>query len=192
MVGAIAAQSIGEPTTQMTLNTFHYAGVSTKNVTLGVPRLKEIINIAKNTKTPSLTVYLMPNKSRDSEAAKSVVCQLEHSTLKKVTTRTEIHYDPDILNTVIKEDDQLVHMYFDFPGEDESIEHISPWVLRIELNREMMIDKKLSMARIADKVDEHFASGLNCIWTDDNSEKLIMRIRIRSDEVNVSVFNWKI
>jgi DNA-directed RNA polymerase II subunit RPB1 len=40
MVGAIAAQSIGEPCTQMTLNTFHYAGVSSKNVTLGVPRLK--------------------------------------------------------------------------------------------------------------------------------------------------------
>ena len=47
MVGTIAAQSIGEPATQMTLNTFHFAGVGSKNVTLGVPRLKEIINIAK-------------------------------------------------------------------------------------------------------------------------------------------------
>jgi DNA-directed RNA polymerase beta' subunit len=47
MVGAISAQSIGQLVTQMTLNTFHYAGVSSKNVTLGVPRLKEIINIAK-------------------------------------------------------------------------------------------------------------------------------------------------
>jgi hypothetical protein len=44
--------------TQMTLNTFHYASVSSKNVTLGVPRLKEIINVGKNIKTPSLTVYL--------------------------------------------------------------------------------------------------------------------------------------
>lgn len=43
---------------QMTLNTFHFAGVSAKNVTLGVPRLTEIINLAKNIKTPSLTVYL--------------------------------------------------------------------------------------------------------------------------------------
>lgn len=40
MVGALAAQSLGEPATQMTLNTFHFAGVSSKNVTLGVPRLK--------------------------------------------------------------------------------------------------------------------------------------------------------
>ncbi|TDL20258.1 beta and beta-prime subunits of DNA dependent RNA-polymerase [Rickenella mellea] len=45
MCGTLASQSIGEPATQMTLNTFHYAGVSSKNVTLGVPRLKEIINV---------------------------------------------------------------------------------------------------------------------------------------------------
>ena len=59
MVGALGAQSLGEPATQMTLNTFHYAAVSAKNVTLGVPRLKEIINISKKPKTPSLTVFLM-------------------------------------------------------------------------------------------------------------------------------------
>jgi DNA-directed RNA polymerase II subunit RPB1 len=56
MAGVLAAQSIGEPATQMTLNTFHYAGVSAKNVTLGVPRLKEIINVAKTVKTPSLSI----------------------------------------------------------------------------------------------------------------------------------------
>jgi len=54
MVGSIGAQSMGEPATQMTLNTFHLAGVGTKNVTLGVPRLKEVINVASTIKTPSL------------------------------------------------------------------------------------------------------------------------------------------
>ena len=54
MVGMIAAQSIGEPTTQMTLNTFHFAGVSAKsNVTRGIPRLKELIHVSKNIKSPS-------------------------------------------------------------------------------------------------------------------------------------------
>src|SRR6202012_741062 len=57
MVGVLAAQSIGEPATQMTLNTFHFTGISAKNVTLGVPRLKEILNVAVNIKTPSMTVY---------------------------------------------------------------------------------------------------------------------------------------
>lgn len=55
----MAAQSIGEPATQMTLNTFHFAGVGSKNVTLGVPRLRELINVAKQVKTPSLTVSLV-------------------------------------------------------------------------------------------------------------------------------------
>lgn len=84
MVGAMAAQSIGEPATQMTLNTFHFAGVSSKNVTLGVPRLKEIINISKKPKAPSLTVFLTGAAARDAEKAKNVLCRLEHTTLRKV------------------------------------------------------------------------------------------------------------
>lgn len=55
-VGAFGAQSIGEPGTQMTLKTFHFAGVASMNVTLGVPRIKEIINAAKNISTPIITV----------------------------------------------------------------------------------------------------------------------------------------
>lgn len=84
MVGALAAQSLGEPATQMTLNTFHFAGVSSKNVTLGVPRLKEIINISKKPKAPSLTVFLVGASARDAEKAKNVLCRLEHTTLRKV------------------------------------------------------------------------------------------------------------
>lgn len=55
-VGAFGAQSIGEPGTQMTLKTFHFAGVASMNVTLGVPRIKEIINAAKNISTPIMRV----------------------------------------------------------------------------------------------------------------------------------------
>jgi DNA-directed RNA polymerase II subunit RPB1 len=78
----------------MTLNTFHYAGVSAKNVTLGVPRLKEIINIAKQIKTPSLTVPLIGAAARDQRQAKTVQCALEYTTLHSVTKATEIYYDP--------------------------------------------------------------------------------------------------
>lgn len=82
MIGCIAAQSIGEPATQMTLNTFHYAGVSAKNVTLGVPRLREIINVAKIIKTPSLSVYLKPEVNKTKENARNVQCALENITLR--------------------------------------------------------------------------------------------------------------
>jgi DNA-directed RNA polymerase III subunit RPC1 len=57
-VGAFGAQSIGEPGTQMTLKTFHFAGVASMNVTLGVPRIKEIINATRNIATPLMMVEL--------------------------------------------------------------------------------------------------------------------------------------
>ena len=88
MCGALAAQSLGEPATQMTLNTFHYAGVSAKNVTLGVPRLKEIINVSKKPKTPSLTVFLTGQAARDAEKCK--VCLTVDSFLFIIFHRSTI------------------------------------------------------------------------------------------------------
>jgi DNA-directed RNA polymerase II subunit RPB1 len=72
MVGSIAAHSLGEPATQMTLNTFHFAGVSSKNVTLGVPRLKEVINVAKNLKTPMVSIFLDPLKKKSETSVMKV------------------------------------------------------------------------------------------------------------------------
>ncbi|XLU31412.1 hypothetical protein S245_067478, partial [Arachis hypogaea] len=184
MIGCVAAQSIGEPATQMTLNTFHYAGVSAKNVTLGVPRLTEIINVAKRIKTPSLSVYLKPEVSRTSEEAKRVQCELELTTLRRVTQATEVWYDPDPLYTVIEEDVDFVKLYNEMPDEEVALERMSPWLLRIELNREMMVDKKLSMADIAEEIKHVFDDDLKCIFNYDNAEKLILRIRIVNDEAH--------
>jgi len=65
-VGLLAAQSIGEPSTQMTLNTFHFAGVGAKNVTLGIPRLREIVMTASGKiKTPVMEVAMKEGKTRD-------------------------------------------------------------------------------------------------------------------------------
>lgn len=69
-VGAVGAQSIGEPGTQMTLKTFHFAGVASMNVTLGVPRIKEIINAAKAISTPIISCKLVTS---DSEASARIV-----------------------------------------------------------------------------------------------------------------------
>ena len=187
MVGALAAQSIGEPATQMTLNTFHYAGVSSKNVTLGVPRLKEIINVSKRPKTPSLTVYLKQEFAHDSEAAKSVQSLLEHTTLRSVTLLTEIWYDPiqppDAPRaTVVEEDEEFVSSYYEMPDEEIDISLISPWVLRIELDREAMSDKLLSMEDITKRISREFGeSEVHVICNDDNADKLVIRVRIVID-----------
>lgn len=183
MIGCVAAQSIGEPATQMTLNTFHFAGVSAKNVTLGVPRLKEIINVAKTNKTPGLTVFLASSIDQDDrdgakEAAKDVQVELEYTTLRSVTAATEIWYDPDPMTTVIEEDMETVESYFEMPDEGLEVDKMSPWLLRIELDREMMVDKKLTMETIGEKIASEFDKDLTCIFSDDNAPKLILRIRI--------------
>ena len=120
MVGTIAAQSVGEPTTQMTLNTFHFAGVGSKNVTLGVPRLKEIINVAKKVKTPSLTCYLAPQIARDKTLAKDVASTIEHTTLEKLCSFSQIYYDPEPDKTIIPEDKDWVEEYYELPDDEDN------------------------------------------------------------------------
>ncbi|KAK2079991.1 hypothetical protein QBZ16_002386 [Prototheca wickerhamii] len=181
VVGTIAAQSIGEPTTQMTLNTFHFAGVSAKNVTLGVPRLTEIINISKNIKTPSLTVHLLGEAARDKESAKAVQCGLEFTTLRRVTAATEIYYDPDPRSTVIAEDAEWVAAFWDLADDDVDATRMSPWLLRVELARDMMVDKKLLLSEVAERINAGFEDELHCIFNDDNAEKLVLRIRVLTD-----------
>ena len=145
MVGSIAAQSIGEPATQMTLNTFHLAGVSAANVTLGVPRLKEIINVAKNLKTPSMMIYLKGKQDKDGniqyeygpDDILSLKGKMEYTSLLNIVSLSEIYYDPDIRYTIIEEDQDIIDEFYEImDNEVEEIkDDISPWVLRLVLDK---------------------------------------------------------
>ncbi|KAG9118465.1 hypothetical protein FRC07_007017, partial [Ceratobasidium sp. 392] len=86
-VGAVGAQSIGEPGTQMTLKTFHFAGVASMNVTLGVPRIKEIINASKAISTPIITCRLVASDSETS--ARIVKGRLEKTYLGDIASVLE-------------------------------------------------------------------------------------------------------
>lgn len=86
-VGAIGAQSIGEPGTQMTLKTFHFAGVASMNVTLGVPRIKEIINAAKLISTPIINAKLVNENSET--AARIVKGRIEKTYLGDIASVIE-------------------------------------------------------------------------------------------------------
>ncbi len=91
-VGVIAAQSIGEPGTQMTMRTFHYAGVAEINVTLGLPRLIEIMDARKEPSTPTMTVFLEPEYGGDRDLAREVSWQIEAAPLHEfgdITTDME-------------------------------------------------------------------------------------------------------
>ena len=86
-VGVVAAQSIGEPGTQMTLRTFHYAGVAEMNVTLGLPRLIEIVDARENPSTPTMTIYLEEKYAKDKEKATKVAQSIESVTLEKIAKK---------------------------------------------------------------------------------------------------------
>ncbi|MEK6978011.1 MAG: DNA-directed RNA polymerase subunit A'' [Candidatus Hydrothermarchaeota archaeon] len=89
-VGVVAAQSMGEPSTQMTMRTFHYAGVAELNVTLGLPRIIEIVDARKVPSTPTMTIYLEEEYARDREKAEEVAKQIETVTVGDVLDRAEI------------------------------------------------------------------------------------------------------
>ena len=70
-----------------------------------------------------------------------------------------------------------MHSYFDMPDEDFPIHRQSPWLLRITLNRDLMVDKKLSLEAIAERINTEFEDELHCIFNDDNAEVPALRVR---------------
>ena len=78
--------------------------------------------------------------------------------------------------TVIEEDKEFVHSYFDMPDEDFPVHRQSPWLLRITLNRDLMVDKKLSLEAIAERINTEFEDELHCIFNDDNAEVPALRV----------------
>lgn len=107
-VGALAAQSIGEPGTQMTLKTFHFAGVASMNITQGVPRIKEIINASKTISTPIITAHL--ENDTDPEFARQVKGRIEKTTLGEVTEYLEEVYVPYDCFLIIKLDIERIRL----------------------------------------------------------------------------------
>ncbi len=91
-VGIVAAQSIGEPSTQMTLRTFHFAGVREFNVTLGLPRIIEIVDARKTTATPIMWIYLTPEYSQSKEKALNIAKEIEVVTIESISESVEIDY----------------------------------------------------------------------------------------------------
>ena len=187
MCGIIAAQSIGEPTTQLTLNTFHFAGVASKsNVTRGVPRIEEILSLSDNVKNPSMTIYLKSYEEQNQEKAKTIMTQLEHTKLADITTSIQIYFDPDDLNTLIQEDSVMIHQYYEFQNmvkecldrskEDPTVNECK-WIIRIELDKETMLDKNITMDDVNFAIKHYHQEDIKCVYSDYNDENLVLRIR---------------
>ena len=186
MVGVIAAQSIGEPATQMTLNTFHFAGVSAKsNVTRGIPRLIELLHVSKNIKSPSTMISLYPEYSSDKNKISFVKNKLGFIKMKDILVSSSIYYDPNNSNheTIIEEDKELLNIYKEFQEIDDPEKDNTnyPWIIRFVFDREQMLENGVIMEDIYMKLLEYDSERIKFIYTDDNSKDLIGRISINCD-----------
>ena len=188
MVGMIAAQSIGEPTTQLTLNTFHFAGVASKsNVTRGVPRIEEILSLSENPKNPSATVFMYQSEESSRENAQKIMHRLEHTRLRAIVDSVQICFDPDDMSTLIEEDGNIMEQYREFEtmidgclGEAQEDETRSKWIIRVKMNAEEMLDKAIAMDDVHFAIKNAYRDQVECVFSDYNDDNLVFRLRLAS------------
>ena len=151
-MGVIAGQSIGEPTTQMTLNTFHLAGVASKsNVTRGVPRIEELLRLTKNPKNPSLTIFLNDQDEEDKDKAVNYSNMITYTKMGDVVKSSQIYFDPMDRSTFIEEDRALLEQFYmfedlmnDISNKGTSNEPFSKFIIRLEMSAEIMLNKNIT------------------------------------------------
>lgn len=216
MVGMVSAQSIGEPTTQLTLNTFHSAGVASKsNATRGVPRIEEILSLSENPKNPSITVYFKEDDESTPERVQEFIPLIEHTKLAEVVESVEVCFDPDDLNTLVEQDRAVMTQYQEFeklieecvrdsvvagtsgvpeiPGSGSSSGGAasagsgptssstkSKWIIRIKIDQEAMLDKKLTMDDIHFAIKNSYGNEVSCAFSDYNDDNLVFRLRMEN------------
>ena len=188
MVGVIAAQSVGEPTTQLTLNTFHNVGVASKsNVTRGVPRIEEILRISKKPKNPSLTVHLKQLDCEHQERAIKYANMIEHTRLTDIVSGVQIIFDPNDNNSAIEEDRSFLEQYHHFENlvqnsnSDTASRSNAPakskWIIRMVMDAESMLAKNISMDDIYFAIQNTHRGLVSCVYSDYNDKNLVFRIR---------------
>ena len=181
MVGVIAAQSIGEQSTQMTLNTFHHAGIGAQSsVTQGVPRLNEILSNTRTLKHNSYEIYLDVDNRFEAESADKIGNNLSMTTIGDILETSAIYLEPNNnYEHVLPEDREFLEIYKLFSEIDTHNVKIpdNPWLIRLEFNRRKIIDNKITMEDIQIILKEYYPNS-SLMFIDDNASKLVFRIRL--------------
>lgn len=165
-------------------DTFHLAGVAAKsNMTRGVPRLKELLTATKNPKAVELTIPLRRDLRNKKEEARRVAQQLEFTLLQDLVTTARIYFDPNDEETLVEADQEWMAYQRAFEQDHEDAEGRSPWLLRIELDRDRMFAKNITMDDIAfilksAKAAGGYSAGMHMLYTDYNATQLVFRLRL--------------
>jgi len=184
-VGIVAAQSIGEPGTQMTLRTFHYAGVREQNVTLGLPRLIEIVDARRSPSTPIMNIYLDKEHRKSKEKAKEIARDIITTTLGDISS-AEPYIDPELEVVVVELDLNMIKDR-DVKVEDlPTILSMTNYDVTLEENSLIMKPKKeLDLKKLMDKLPSMHVKGApdirRVLVTEETGEWVI-----RTDGSNLS------
>ncbi len=173
MVGVVAAQSIGEPTSQLTMNTKHAAG---KAGVSGVSRIKEIMSYSKNIKSPQMTIYFEDKYSNKNDA-NLISSYLKHLTIRELISSAEILYSMDNKDSLSKllENDNVSNPFF-VNNDTQSATNIKslPFVIRLTMNLEKMMEKETTLLDIKTKFVTYWYKNFSNIKNVKKSHKDIL------------------
>ena len=133
-----------------------------------------------------MTIYLKSFEEQNQEKAKHIMTQLEHTKLADITNSIQIYFDPDDLNTLIHRDQTMILQYHAFQtmvkeclnlSMDDKDENECKWIIRIELNKETMLDKNITMDDVNFALKHYHQEDIKCIYSDYNDDELVLRIR---------------
>jgi DNA-directed RNA polymerase beta' subunit len=158
-----------------TLNTFHTAGVGNKNVSLGIPRLKEILDVSKNPKTPSTTIMFKKPFSNNAEFANYFAQTLPLTRLGDIVSKYEILYDSEISDEIKKQDEWFEYTNSLFFDNDTSTS--SKCVARLQLNRTVMETRYLTPPIVRRLLQNRLDKRAFVSSSETNSIDWIIRIR---------------
>ena len=112
--------------------------------------------------------------------------QLEHTKLADITNSVQIYFDPDDLNTLIQDDDIMLRQYYEYQNMvkeclnlsmNENNENECKWIIRIELDKETMLDKNITMDDVNFAIKHYHQDDIKCVYSDYNDDNLVLRIR---------------
>jgi len=173
-VGIVAAQSIGEPGTQMTMRTFHYAGVAEINVTLGLPRLIEIMDARREPSTPTMTIYLKSDFRANRDKAREVSWEIEAAPLHEFADITTDMENMQVIVQLIlaqceKRKLSVASILENTPKKIRERQHYRDFEYTIDENKAMMIfipknaESYQNLFQLADHVRNVIVQGINDI-----------------------------
>lgn len=153
MVGMIAAQSLGEPITQMMLKSFHSSGIGGKGGTdIGVDTITEVFSLSKNPKAPAMEIYFDKEYRTKKDYTNKIASYIKFTTIKDLRNKMEIFYEPepdDFDGFIIK--DNVGEPFYTYQANKQccagSIDGL-PWLLRIEFDKEKLLSKEVTLLDI--------------------------------------------